>query len=455
MKNLATLIPEKLQGFYGILLYHCHALTHVNVYSFIFIRVTWLIHMWHDSCIRDMTRLYMMWLSGALRGRRGCGTAYRWQGCHSFVLPQWCACQLRWSHGMCVADCCRLLQCVAVCCSPLPLFWTTSMTCLSTAVVARCVCCSLLQSVAVCCSLLQSVAVCCSLLQSAAALLNYFNCVPVNCGGRTVCVLQSVAVCCSALQQCVAACCSVLQCVAVRCSSVLQCVAVLCSVVQCGSVWWSLLPLFCATSMTCLWAVVVAQYVSCSLLQSVAVCCSLLQSVAVFCYSSVLPELRACELRLSHGISHISMSHVTRMNESCHTYEWVMSHIPMSHVAHMNESFHAYEWVMSHISMSHITHMNVSCHTYLWIYVTHMNKSCHTHMNESCHTYECVMSHIWMSHVTHNGWVMSHLWMSHVTHINESCHTYEWVMSHMNESYHTHEWVMSHIWMSHVTHMNE
>jgi len=32
------------------------------------------------------------------------------------------------------------------------------------------------------------------------------------------------------------------------------------------------------------------------------------------------------------------MGHVTRMNGSCRTYEWVMSHIRMGHVAHMNES---------------------------------------------------------------------------------------------------------------------
>ena len=62
-------------------------------------------------------------------------------------------------------------------------------------------------------------------------------------------------------------------------------------------------------------------------------------------------------------MSHIWMSHVTHMNESCHTYEWVMSHIWMSHVTHMNESRHTYEWVMSHIWMSHVTYMNESCHT--------------------------------------------------------------------------------------------
>ena len=65
------------------------------------------------------------------------------------------------------------------------------------------------------------------------------------------------------------------------------------------------------------------------------------------------------------------------MNESCHTYEWVMSHIWMSHVTHMNESCHTYEWVMP----------------YTWL--------CHeTYMKGTCHTYEWVMSHIWMRHVS-------------------------------------------------------
>jgi len=73
-------------------------------------------------------------------------------------------------------------------------------------------------------------------------------------------------------------------------------------------------------------------------------------------------------------MSHIWMSHVTHVNESCQSYEWVMSHMWMSHVNHMNESCYTCEWVMSIIWMSHVTHVN-----------------------ESCHTYECVMSHIWMS----------------------------------------------------------
>jgi len=109
--------------------------------------------------------------------------------------------------------------------------------------------------------------------------------------------------------------------------------------------------------------------------------------------------------------------------------------------------------------MSHVTHMNESCHTDRMSHVTHAN--------ESWHTYECVMSvvwmcHVWMSHVPHTNdhgihmhesrhiykWVMSRIWMSHVTLMHESCH--EW-----HDSCHAYEWVMSHIWMGHLIHMTE
>jgi len=90
----------------------------------------------------------------------------------------------------------------------------------------------------------------------------------------------------------------------------------------------------------------------------------------------------------------MSRSHITHMNESCHTRE---------RVAHMNESYHAYELI-------------------------------HMCVKELYHAYERAMSHMWTGHVTHVResrhtceWVMSHMWMSHVTRVNESCHTCEWV----------------------------
>ena len=72
---------------------------------------------------------------------------------------------------------------------------------------------------------------------------------------------------------------------------------------------------------------------------------------------------------------------------------------------------------MSHIWVSHVTRINASCHTYEWV-TSHIWMSHVTRMSESCHTYKCVISHVWMSdamyintsHVT-CGWVMSHIWM--------------------------------------------
>ena len=208
------------------------------------------------------------------------------------------------------------------------------------------------------------------------------------------------------------------------------------------------------------------------------------------------------------------MSHVTHMNESCHTCEWVMSHIWMSHVTHVNESCHICEWVMSHIWMSHVTHVNESCHTYEWV-MSHIWMSHVTRMSESSHAYEWDMSHLFArdeildlgDRQDHElvGWICRNesrrIWTSHVTHMKESCHlynelwhiwtnmshvclshvTWKWVIAHMNEhvtrmkesrhvkmSYgtyertcHTYKWVTSrenelwHIWTSHVTLMSE
>jgi len=62
-------------------------------------------------------------------------------------------------------------------------------------------------------------------------------------------------------------------------------------------------------------------------------------------------------------MSHMRMSHVTHVNESCHTYRWVMSHMSMSHVTHVNESRHAREWVVSVMWMGRVTYVNESCLT--------------------------------------------------------------------------------------------
>jgi len=85
--------------------------------------------------------------------------------------------------------------------------------------------------------------------------------------------------------------------------------------------------------------------------------------VLIFCTKCTW---RALFIRVAHMMWVIWMIHVTHMDESCHTYGWVMSHISMSPVTHMNESCHTHEWVVSHITMSPVTHRNESCHTRKW-----------------------------------------------------------------------------------------
>jgi len=156
------------------------------------------------------------------------------------------------------------------------------------------------------------------------------------------------------------------------------------------------------------------------------------------------------------------MSHVTHINEPCHTYKWAISHVSC------HTTYEWAEWVMPHVQTSHATHMNESQWAMLrakasaphkWMsmgHVTHMNEP-----NESCHTYKRVMSHnVWMSRViplAGNGVCATHM------NENGSCHTYEWVTSYnvramdtcalfrnescatrTNASYPAYKWVMSH-----------
>ena len=83
-------------------------------------------------------------------------------------------------------------------------------------------------------------------------------------------------------------------------------------------------------------------------------------------------------------MSHIWMRHVTHMNASCHTYEWVMSNIWMSHVANsmshvtnVSASHHTYKRVMLHMWRSHVTHMKEPCHSHeKWFQCHELNESC-------------------------------------------------------------------------------
>jgi len=111
------------------------------------------------------------------------------------------------------------------------------------------------------------------------------------------------------------------------------------------------------------------------------------------------------------------MSHVTHMDESRFTYEWVthMTRAPMSHVAHMNRWHLIYDWA---------THLDELCHTCGWV------TSCLQMRNTFVKTRG---THLLQQKIKNlSAFVRmsaSRIWLSHVTHMNESGHVYEWIMS--------------------------
>jgi len=135
-------------------------------------------------------------------------------------------------------------------------------------------------------------------------------------------------------------------------------------------------------------------------------------------------------------MSHMWMSHLNHVNESCHTCELVMSHVWMSHVTHMNEACHTQEWVMSHVGISHVTRMN-----------------------ESCHTYEWVMSHVWTTHLGKPecwiGWRdMSHSrWTWRIpmdmTHLCVTCLRVTWLIYMWHDSFLRVTWLIPTCDMTH------
>ena len=106
-------------------------------------------------------------------------------------------------------------------------------------------------------------------------------------------------------------------------------------------------------------------------------------------------------------------------------HEWVMSHIWMSHVTHMNEPCHTHEWVMSHISIGsgHVTHIGTQqpgkgskalqctatyCNT-LQHPATHCNALQHTttHCNTHCNL-RTTFSYMWHD----SAWETTAIWQA-------------------------------------------
>ena len=101
-------------------------------------------------------------------------------------------------------------------------------------------------------------------------------------------------------------------------------------------------------------------------------------------------------------------SHVTYIKKLRHRYAWVMSCIWL---------FMSWEQVISHTRRCHVTRMNESCHAYNYLCV----------QNRSCHTCKETTLHVCTSHVMHV--VICAFRTSDFTRTKRSRYTYERVMS--------------------------
>jgi len=140
-------------------------------------------------------------------------------------------------------------------------------------------------------------------------------------------------------------------------------------------------------------------------------------------------------------MSHIWLSHVALVTESCRTCElvksifvsswWVMSHLWLSHLVSgacvMRRVAHRLQHTATHYNTTHyntLQHNTIQSLVRLWCVMSHVchvpltterfrrapriNESCCTNHseNESCHTYEWVISHSCMKDSgMYNAWV--------------------------------------------------
>jgi len=123
------------------------------------------------------------------------------------------------------------------------------------------------------------------------------------------------------------------------------------------------------------------------------------------------------------------MSHMPRMNESCHTSVWWMRHVTQT-----NESCHTYQWVMAPAWMCHVTRIIEAYHTYEWV-LSHLSRALWAFLlQRTSRTSKWVMSHMPRTNESRHTYLrhLEHLFYEEKpTHVNESRQTsYEWVMSH-------------------------
>ena len=134
-------------------------------------------------------------------------------------------------------------------------------------------------------------------------------------------------------------------------------------------------------------------------------------------YLWVASHIYASRVTVWVSLQGLRNCNLTRTAVEFEIFKWIMSHIRMSHGTEC-------ERVVSHMWVSHVTCMSESCHVYMWVMWQGVWDYTLTHTTIGFGIFKWVVSRIWGSHGAAYERVMSHIWVSPVTYMSESCHTY-------------------------------
>jgi len=165
--------------------------------------------------------------------------------------------------------------------------------------------------------------------------------------------------------------------------------------------------------------------------------------------SSVKSSIARCICVVAHVYMHtciyvymyiyiIWMTHVTRMNESCHIYEWHVSHIQrviskaVKHQTHMRRGIriHVYMYICIHVYI-YISHEWLISHIWMMC-VTHTARHQQSHQSsdayESRNTYSCIHAYIYYvyTYISYEQHMLL-IRMTQVTNMKDMCLTMGWL----------------------------
>ena len=127
-------------------------------------------------------------------------------------------------------------------------------------------------------------------------------------------------------------------------------------------------------------------------------------------------------------MSHIWMSHVTHMNESCHTYEWVISHIYFTAHPRTTAPVRGFVWHDIFTCGSWLMYMEDMTHSYKWHSVFKFETPSFIYVTWLIYMCDMTHSYVWHDSLICMTWLINMCDMAHSTY----CNTLQQTATHCN-----------------------